>query len=93
MKSDWEIPGFGEVTVGTKVEIPDDGDGRSVDDWGEVTELLPNGWVRVWWNMDEVHMDSEVDEITDFVVAEYSAEVVALINRDRDLREGRGGTA
>lgn len=93
MASGYEIPGFGEVTVGTKVELWNGGDGRSVSDWGEVTELLPNGRVRVWWNMDRVHIDTEVVEITDHVVAEYSEEVMALVNRDRDLREGRGGTA
>ena len=93
MASDYEIPGFGEVRVGTKVEIWNGDDGRSVDDWGEVTELLPNGWVRVWWNMDQVHIDTEVEEISDLVVAEYSEEVMALVNRDRDLGEGRGGTA
>ncbi|MCY4607359.1 MAG: hypothetical protein OXD40_02000 [bacterium] len=93
MASDYEIPGFGEVTVGTRVEIWGGDDGQSVDDWGEVTELLPNGWVRAWWHMDRIHIDSEVAEIADLVVTEYSEEVMALINRERDIREGRGGTA
>ena len=89
----YDVPGFGRVTVGTKVEMWGGEDGRSVSDWGEVTALLPNRWVRVWWHMEQLHLDSEVEEVTDHVVPEYSEEVLAMINRDRDIREGRGGTA
>lgn len=93
MASGYEIPGFGAVTVGTRVELWDGDDGRNLGDWGEVTELLPNGWVRTWWNDDGVHIDSEVGDIADFVVDEYSQEAVALINRDQNPGEGRGGAA
>ncbi len=89
------VKGFGEVTVGTRLEVwlGPGTENMKCDDYGEVTQLLPEGWVRVFWHMEGDELDHELDEITDLLVAAWSPEVQALIDRARDLEEGRGGTA
>ena len=95
MADGYEVAGFGEVTIGTRLEVwlGEVAEEMACSDYGEVIELLPARWVRVWWHMEGQHGDHELDEITDFLVPEWSHEVQAQIDRGRDVGEGHGGTA
>lgn len=89
------VKGFGDVAVGARLEVwlGEVVEDMKCDDYGEVTQLLPDRWVRVLWHMEGQKFDHELDEITDLLVPEWSPEVQALIDRAQDLKEGRGGTA
>ena len=87
----YEVAYVGKVRVGTKLQL--DGD-HVINDWGEVTALLPGRRINVYWHREKITVENEVDEVgSDIFRADWSEEVHAIMNRDKDLEDGRGGTA
>ena len=56
----YDVEYVGRVRVGTKLQL--DGD-RVINDWGEVTALLPGRRIHVYWHREKITVENEVDEV------------------------------
>lgn len=86
-----EVGGGRRIGVGTRLEV---WDGTADDedlDWGEVTQLLAGGRVAVYWYGDEDTFISDVGEISDLFVDDWSPEIYDIL-RERAREAGHGQT-
>ena len=87
----YDVDYVGKVRVGTKLQL----DGQdAINDWGQVTALLPGRRIAVYWHVEKISVENDVDDVgSDVFRNDWSEEVYAMNNREKDLKEGRGGTA
>ena len=87
----YDVEYVGRVRVGAKLQL--DGD-HVINDWGEVTALLPGRRVVVYWHVEKISGECDVDEVgSDVFRGDWSEEVYAAMNREKGPAEGANGAA
>ena len=86
----YDLAGFGEVRVGTKVEVWDGTEGDEGRDWGEVTMLLTERRVQLHWYAEGDRFIDDIAELGDLFVDDWSGEVYDILRRRaREQAHGR----